>query len=56
MNVTPKRLAQLFNEWNARYAENPEAFADCVDSEGTPIEGYGEQCVHYLTELDMELS
>lgn len=51
-----EKLARVFNEWNRRYAENPEDFTDSVDSEGKPLADYGEECAHYFEKIEAELS
>jgi hypothetical protein len=54
-SVTMKRIAGIFNEWNKRYAENPDNFGDTLDKNGNPIEDYGERCAVYFTRIAAEL-
>lgn len=53
--VWHQRLVLAFDEWAKRYAENPSEFENILDENGNVIEGYGEKCATYLTELLNEL-
>jgi hypothetical protein len=49
-------MANIFNEWARRYAENPNEFGAIVDEHGKPVEGYGQRCAIYFFKIsdDME--
>lgn len=49
--VTHKRLADIFNEWNKRYSENPDDFKNNLNKDGKPLEDYGECCADYFEKL-----
>ncbi len=49
-------LAAIFNEWAARYARDPEAFADAIlDADGKPVVDYGKRCAIYFIEIANDL-
>lgn len=51
MNTTQQMMADIFNEWARRYAENPNEFGAILDAEGEPVEDYGERCVLYFESI-----
>lgn len=48
-------MAEVFNEWARRYAEDPESFSEILDGSGKPVTDYGEVCAIYFERLDREL-
>jgi hypothetical protein len=50
-----ERMAQVFNAWAERYAENPSEFSDVLDSDGNPVSDYGDSCAIYYDKLSREL-
>ncbi len=48
-------LAQVFDLWAKRYAEDPAAFDEVLDAEGKAVEGYGERCAVHFSSLVDEL-
>lgn len=55
MNVAHTRMAMIFDEWNRRYHDDPEAFMGLSDSEGNPVIGFGELCATYFTQIAEEM-
>jgi hypothetical protein len=55
MNITEERMAQVFDEWNKRYSENPKEFSETLDDDGNPVVGYGANCARYFTKLNEEM-
>lgn len=55
ITVTEERLAVLFDEWNRRYAENPDSFSENLDGDGNAITGYGANCARYIVKLNEEI-
>lgn len=51
MNASTKEVADAFNEWARRYAENPNEFSEILDENGVPYADYGERCASYLAKL-----
>jgi hypothetical protein len=49
-------LAEVFDEWQRRYAENPDEFGDILNEDGTPVTGYGERCAAYFSQLVDEIN
>ena len=50
-----QRMALAFDEWALRYARAPEEFDNILDKDGKPVEGYGERCAVYFTQLLNEM-
>lgn len=55
MNTIQARMAIVFDEWAARYAEKPDEFMEVLTDEGKPVEGYGACCALYFDRLAREL-
>jgi hypothetical protein len=53
MTLTKEELVAAFNEWNRRYAEDPESFMKIIDDEGKPLQdiNYGECCATFFTQI-----
>jgi hypothetical protein len=49
-------LEEIFNEWNSRYADNPELFSEQLDEDGKPVDDYGKACAIYFMKLCDELN
>lgn len=56
MIYTKQKLAEIFNVWAKRFAENPKEFSAMLDSTGIPIENYGDKCAEYFEKLATELT
>jgi hypothetical protein len=44
-------MADVFNEWARQYAENPEAFTNCLDADGKPLTDYGARCEVFFQQV-----
>lgn len=51
-----KQLAEIFDEWARRYAEDPQSFSEILDSNGKPATDYGERCAVYFEQLAREVA
>lgn len=49
------RMATVFNEWARLYSEDPDSFTDILDSNGKPVEDYGECAAIYFIKLEKEM-
>jgi hypothetical protein len=49
--IHEQRMILIFNEWNRRYAENPNSFDSNLNQDGTPCQSYGENCVAFLDKI-----
>ena len=54
-NVAMQRMAGIFNEWARRYSEDKKSFTDTLDSNGKPVEDYGDCCALYFRDLANEM-
>ena len=48
-------MMMIFNEWAARYAENPEEFSEILGEDGKPVADYGESCMRYFIKVANEM-
>jgi hypothetical protein len=55
MQITKHNMALVFDEWAKRYSENPDSFTGVLDENGSPIEGYGNMCAAFFTQLNEEM-
>lgn len=55
MNQTQQMMADIFNEWARRYAENPDEFGEILDADGRPVEDYGQRCVLYFESIATDM-
>ena len=54
-NLSLQRLGLIFNEWNRRYASDPEKFISSLTENGEASRSYGEMCAAYFTELEQDM-
>jgi hypothetical protein len=50
-----EQIAATFNEWQRRYAADPDAFDAVLDDRGRPVVDYGERCAHYFVKIMREM-
>ena len=55
MTYIDERMAMIFNEWARRYSETPNEFGAILDSNGKPIEDYGQRCTVYFKKIAGEM-
>lgn len=55
MNITAKRMTDIFNEWAKRYSKKPDEFTNILDDNGKPVKDYGESCTRYFSKLNDEM-
>lgn len=55
MSYIDERMAMIFNEWARRYSEKPNEFGQILDSNGKPIEDYGQRCTVYFKKIADEM-
>lgn len=46
-----QRMALIFDEWNRQYSEDPEAFDECLDEDGKPVQGYGHRAANTFAKI-----